>query len=104
MNFTTPENQGFSSKRLTNVNRVMQGYLDRNELAGMITLVSRCGQVVHLEKRGWMDRESGKPMEFDSIFRIYSMSKPITSAAVMMLLEEGFSASGRSHFELYSGF
>ena len=89
MQISAPENQGFSSARLANVNRVMQGYIDRNELAGIITLVARCGQVVHLEKRGWMDREAGKPMEFDAIFRIYSMTKPITSAAVMMLFEEG---------------
>ena len=89
MQLSAPETQGFSSKRLANVNRVMQGYIDREELAGMITLVARRGEVIHLEKLGWMDREAGKSMEFDAIFRIHSMTKPITAAAAMMLFEEG---------------
>ena len=90
MQTTDPESMGFSAERLARINTVMQRYLDRDQLAGMITLVARRGQVVHLEKRGWMDREAGKPMEFDTIFRIYSMTKPITTTAVMMLYEEGY--------------
>ena len=93
MQTTNPESMGFSAQRLARINTVMQGYLDRDQLAGMITLVARRGQVVHLEKPGWMDREAGKPMEFDAIFRIYSMTKPIATAAVMMLYEE-------CHFQL----
>lgn len=85
----SPESVGFSSQRLERLNRVMQRYIDQEQMAGIITLVARHGQIVHLEKRGWMDIEAGKAMEFDTIFRIYSMTKPITSAAVMMLYEEG---------------
>ena len=93
MHITQPESIGFSSERLGRIRAGMQGYIDRQQMAGMITLVARRGQVVHLECQGWMDREAGKPMELDTIFRIYSMTKPITSTAVMMLLEEG-------HFQL----
>jgi len=67
----------------------MQGYIDREQFAGVITLIARKGQVVHLQKFGSQNREEQRPMELDSIFRIYSMTKPITSAAVMMLCEEG---------------
>lgn len=88
MQIAQPESVGFSSERLKRIKSVMQRYLDRQQLAGMITLVARRGQVIHLESQGWMDREAGKPMALDTIFRIYSMTKPITSTAVMMLLEE----------------
>jgi CubicO group peptidase (beta-lactamase class C family) len=55
----------------------------------VIVLVARQGQVAYLEKFGWQEIAANRPMAFDTIFRIYSMSKPITSAAVMMLVEEG---------------
>ncbi len=84
-----PETQGFDARRLARVHTAMQGYIDREQLAGTITLVARRGEVVHLDTCGWMDREAQKPMQPDAIFRIYSMSKPITSTAVMMLYEEG---------------
>ena len=67
----------------------MQGYVDRNKLAGLITMVARRGNAVYLERFGMMDLEAAKPMEFDTIFRIYSMTKPITTVALMMLYEEG---------------
>ena len=89
MQLTTPEQAGFSSSRLKRIDPLMQGYVDRGELAGMIATVARSGQTVYLEKFGLMDREAGKPMQLDAIFRIASMTKPITSAAAMMLYEEG---------------
>jgi CubicO group peptidase (beta-lactamase class C family) len=89
MHITDPASVGFDPRRLQRVKEAMQRYVDGNLMAGIITLVARHGQVVHLEKVGWMDRENNKEMSFDAIFRIYSMSKPITSAAVMMLFEEG---------------
>jgi CubicO group peptidase (beta-lactamase class C family) len=67
----------------------MQGYVDRNELAGLITLVARHGEVVHLKCFGMMNREAAQPMQPDTIFRIYSMTKPIASVALMMLFERG---------------
>lgn len=93
MQLAKPESVGLSGERLGRIGQVMQGYLDREQLAGMITLVARRGQVVHLEAKGYRDREAGQPMALDSLFRIYSMTKPITSTGVMILLEEG-------HFQL----
>ena len=67
----------------------MQDYVDEGKLAGVVTMVARRGKVAHFERFGVMDIETRKPMQLDTIFRIYSMSKPITSVAVMMLYEEG---------------
>ena len=84
-----PEESGLSSERLKRINNLMQGYVERKELAGIITMVARRGRIVHFEQFGAKDLESVDPLGFDSIFRIYSMTKPVTSAAVMMLYEEG---------------
>ena len=89
MNTVTPEEVGFSASRLSRIGTVMQRYVDQNKLAGLITLVARRGKVVHFERFGMMDLETAKPMQFDTIFRIYSMTKPITSLALMMLFEQG---------------
>jgi len=89
MNTTKPEMLGFSSQRLARINTVMQRYVDEGKLAGIVTLVARRNQVVHFEKCGMAAIETGQRMEFNTLFRIYSMTKPITSAAVLMLLEEG---------------
>lgn len=88
-----PEDVGLNSARLAAIPEFMGSYVDRGKLAGLSTLVSRHGEIVHFESIGQRDRERGLPMERDSIFRIYSMSKPITSVALMMLYEEG-------HFQL----
>ena len=84
-----PEKVGISSERLQRIEPVMQRYVDDDKLAGVLTMIARHGQVVHFKTYGMMDREVGKPMQRDAIFRIYSMTKPITSVAVMMLYEEG---------------
>jgi CubicO group peptidase (beta-lactamase class C family) len=83
-----PEAQGFSSERLARIGRVMQRYVDERKVAGTVTLVARRGQVVHFEPCGMAHIEVNQPMARDTIFRIYSMTKPITSVAVLMLLEE----------------
>src|SRR5215212_4364948 len=93
MNIISPESVGFSSARLGRINTVMQRYVDERKLAGMVTLVARRGQVVHFETCGMADITTSAPMRHDTLFRIYSMTKPITSAAVLMLFEEG-------HFQL----
>ena len=84
-----PESAGFSSPRLARLHTAMQRYVDDRKLPGLVTLVARRHQVVHLETFGLADVEAGEPMRADTLFRIYSMTKPITSVAVLMLVEEG---------------
>ena len=84
-----PEKVGLSSARLSRIGPVMQRYVDQHKLAGIVTMIARHGKVAHLERFGMMDLDTAKPMQFDTIFRIYSMTKPITSVALMMLYEEG---------------
>ena len=90
MEVVKPISAGFSSARLQRISAKMQAYVDEGKVAGMITTVARRGQTVHLEKTGWMDREAQRPMELDAIFRIASMTKPITAVAIMTLYEEGY--------------
>ncbi len=86
----TPETVGMSSARLARLDAVMKRrYVDGGYLPGMLTYVYRKGHLVHTGICGQMDLERGKPMREDAIFRIYSMSKPITAVALMMLVEEG---------------
>jgi CubicO group peptidase (beta-lactamase class C family) len=86
---SNPEEAGISRDRLRRVHDVLQGYIDRGEVAGTVALVARKGRVVHMEAQGLSDLETKKPMTTDAIFRLASMTKPITSIAVMMLHEEG---------------
>jgi CubicO group peptidase (beta-lactamase class C family) len=67
----------------------MQGYVDRHEAGGIVTLIARDGRIVDVHASGFQDVENRKPMQTDTIFRVASMTKPITSVAVMMLEEEG---------------
>jgi CubicO group peptidase (beta-lactamase class C family) len=90
---TCPETVGFCSKRLANIHPWMQKYVDEGKLSGAITMVARHGQVVFCESLGYRDLKTRKPLKTDNIFRFYSMTKPVTSVAVMMLYEEG-------HFQL----
>ena len=85
----TPEDMGMSTARLERIKPVMQQWVDNGKIPGALTMIAREGRLVHFEKVGHQDIASGKPIEFDTIFRIYSMTKPITSVAVMMLYEEG---------------
>jgi len=84
-----PESVGMSSQRLGKLKSEMQGLVDRNQLPGVVTMVAKDGKVVEFEVAGKRDVESGAPLQKDSIFRIYSMSKPIVGVAMMMLFEEG---------------
>jgi CubicO group peptidase (beta-lactamase class C family) len=87
---TKPESVGLSSSRLATVDRVMkERYVDTRLLPGFVTQVCRGGEVVHTGLVGKMDLERNKPMQEDALFRIYSMTKPITAVALMMLVEEG---------------
>ena len=85
-----PETVGMSSARLARLDEVMKRrYVDGGYLPGMLTYIYRKGHLVHTGMCGQMDLERGKKMREDAIFRIYSMSKPITAVALMMLVEEG---------------
>jgi CubicO group peptidase (beta-lactamase class C family) len=85
-----PENAGFSAKRLQTLDRVMkERYVDGGMLNGIHTQVFRRGELVHNGMAGLMDIERNKPWREDAIVRIYSMTKPITAVALMMLVEEG---------------
>ena len=89
MQVVEAESVGVSSARLKNISRKLQEYVDAEQVAGFITLVARDSEVVHFDTCGYRDAERGLPMERDTIFRIYSMTKPITSIALMMLYEQG---------------
>ena len=85
-----PEQVGLSTARLARLDEVMKRrYVDGGSLPGFITQVYRRGELVHSGLAGQMDLERDKPMREDAIFRIYSMTKPITAVALMMLAEEG---------------
>ena len=88
-----PEEVGFSSERLARIGPAMQNFINRKEAPCVITLVARHGKIAHFETQGMMDIGTKRPVEKDTIFRMYSMTKPITGVAVLMLYEEG-------HFQL----
>ena len=85
----TPDSVGMSVARLERVAPAMRSYVDRGTYAGVSTIIARRGIVVHAAQYGLRDKEAGKPMTEDTIFRLYSMTKPVVSTALMMLLEEG---------------
>ena len=80
---------GFAPDRLARLDRFLQQAVDSNRIAGAVALVLRDGQVVYEKALGWADKEAGRRMTADAIFRIASQSKAITSVAVMALVEEG---------------
>ena len=89
MDIVTPEIVGLSSARLARLDSVMQQRVDAGRIAGGVTVLARRGHVAHLGCYGHMDLAAGTPMRPDAIFRIFSMTKAITSLAVLMLHEEG---------------
>jgi CubicO group peptidase (beta-lactamase class C family) len=85
----TPESVGMSTERLARLTRVMEEYVKKGEVAGTVTLVARAGRTAFHEAAGFRDLESRTPMTRDTIFRIASQTKAITSVGVMMLVEDG---------------
>lgn len=83
------EDVGLSPVRLRRIDETMRRLVDQQRFAGVVTLVARHGRIAYFEATGLMDREAGRPMKRDAIFRIASMTKPITCVATMMLFEEG---------------
>lgn len=89
MTQTLTTNLGIDATRLSRIDNLLQGYVERKQLPGMLATVHRRGQTVYRQKFGMMDIEANKPIEYDAIFRLASMTKPITSVAMMLLYEEG---------------
>jgi CubicO group peptidase (beta-lactamase class C family) len=85
----TPEAEGFSKQRLEALDHSLKALVDSKQLAGMVTVLARHGKVVDEKSYGYADLASQKVMQQDTIVRIYSMTKPITGVAMMMLYEEG---------------
>lgn len=86
---TSPEQVGFSSERLNRVGQVLQSDVDQGDIPGAVLLIARRGKIAYLREFGYQDRGKQVPLKTNSIFRIASMTKPITSTAMMMLAEEG---------------
>lgn len=84
-----PESLGFSPARLARIGTAVKGEIERGQYPGAVVLVARSGRIVYFESFGVLDPKGGKPMTKDAIFRLYSMTKPYTSVAAMMLVEEG---------------
>ena len=87
--FARPEELGLSAARLQRLSAIVAADIERGRIPGAVVLIARAGRIVHFEALGKQDPASGTAMAKDSIFRIYSMTKPIVSTAIMMLLEEG---------------
>ena len=90
MNITVEPSEavGMSKRRLERIGPAMLSYVDRGVYAGISALIARRGKVVHAEQFGWRDKEAKAPMSADTIFRLYSMTKPIICTALMALFEE----------------
>ena len=84
-----PEDVGLSSERLLQVRNMIQRRIDAGEFAGAVSLVARRGRIAYFEAQGMADLASARPMSKDTLFNIASMSKPVTSVAVLMLVEQG---------------
>lgn len=89
MSEVKPETVGFSTERLARLHALMQETVDKKQEVGIVTLLARHGKIVDFRTYGQRDREAGAPMTKDTIFRDFSMTKPVTGVAMMILYEEG---------------
>lgn len=89
MQIDQPESAGMNGARLKRIDACMQAYVDRGTYAGVSALIARRGRIVHAGRYGWQDKEANTPMAADTIFRLYSMTKPIVCTALMTFFEEG---------------
>jgi CubicO group peptidase (beta-lactamase class C family) len=89
LSLTKPESVGFSSERLERLHALMQGVVDQKQIPGIVTILARHGKVVDYRAYGQRDMASGAPMTKDAIFRDFSMTKPVTGVAMMILYEQG---------------
>ncbi len=86
----TPESVGMSSNALKRIDEFTQRNIDQGKHVGFVTMVARHGKIVHFEASGRMGLDNESPIQKDTLFRIYSMTKPVTTVAAMMLYEEGY--------------
>src|ERR1700751_516788 len=84
-----PEEVGFSSDRLGRVTEMLRANIAAGEIPGAVLLIARHGKIAYFESLGLLDPQAKTPMQKDAIFRIYSMSKPITTVTAMLLFEDG---------------
>lgn len=84
-----PESVGMNTERLERIRPIMQSYVDQKGYAGISTMIARHGKIVYSDQVGWQDKEASLPMSDETIFRIYSMTKPVIYTALMTLYEEG---------------
>lgn len=89
LELAAPEQVGVSKEKLGRIHDVLQENIGGGKLAGTVVLVARKGKLIYADAAGFQDKDEGKPMALDSIFRIYSMTKPLVSVAAMMLVEDG---------------
>ena len=85
----SPETVGLSAPGLVKIDETLTGFVAAGEIAGVVIAVARDGKLVHRAAIGPKDMASGEPVAFDTIFRIYSMTKPVTAVAMMLLYEQG---------------
>ena len=86
---TKPEDAGLSAERLGRIQALVQSHIAAKDLSGAVTLVARRGKVVHVEAYGLADIDARKPMQTGALFRMASMTKPLTAVSILMLMEEG---------------
>src|SRR6266571_3699804 len=84
-----PEQVGMSKQRLDRIHDALKQDVNDGKLAGTVVLVARKGKLIYADVTGFQDKDEGKPMALDSLFRIYSMTKPLVSVAAMILVEDG---------------
>src|ERR1044072_895636 len=84
-----PEAVGFSTERLENLHKLIQEEIDKKQLVGAITILARHGKIIDYRTYGQRDQATNAPMTKDTIFRDYSMTKPVTGVAMMILYEQG---------------
>ena len=89
LTYAVPEEQGLSSEGMAKISEWSAKYVEEGKLAGMVTLVARRGDIVHFEAVGQRGSGDPRPLTRDALFRIYSMTKPVTSVAIMILIEDG---------------
>ncbi len=85
----SPESVGMSAPKLAHIKEAFAQEIDKGNLPGVVVMVARKGKLVYSETVGFQNKEAGKPLSKDAIFRIYSMTKPLVSVAAMMLIEDG---------------
>ena len=89
INVTKPEDSGMSAERLARIRPLVLSHIAASDLSGAVTLVARKGKVIHFEAHGLADREGNKPMQTSTLFRMASMTKPMTAVSILILMEEG---------------